>query len=100
MNIATYADKHTEVAHARGPISGDATVRQYGIDGRTTGIRLWRMRGVKPKRATTGIRAGDTITTWQGTGMVTRVGTIAGFYILNGTETRWTIESVTSITPR
>ena len=41
------------------------------------------------RNATYGIRVGGTITTRDGSGEVTRVGSIAGFYLLNGTETRW-----------
>ena len=50
---------------------------------------------VKPKTA--GISVGDTIKTRQGEGTVTRVGSIAGFYMLGGREVRWDADSVLSV---
>jgi hypothetical protein len=79
------------------PVSGDETIRQYGRDGRRDMRPLWSAPGVKPESATEGIRVGSQIVTYDGTGTVTRVGSIAGFYMLNGTEQRWEIERVIEI---
>lgn len=81
------------------PVSGDATLRQYGLNGQRTRRNLWREPWVRPAIATTGIRTGDEIVTHYGRGIVTRAGTIAGFYMVNGRETRWTVESVVRIFP-
>lgn len=79
------------------PVSADETIREYGRAGRRSAISLWHAPGVRPKRATQGITVGATITTWRGEGVVTRVGTIAGFYMLNGAEARWDASSVRRI---
>lgn len=81
------------------PVSGDATLRQYGLNGQRTRRNLWHEPGIRPAIATTGIRVGDEIATYYGKGAVTRVGTVAGFYMVNGTERRWTVESVVRINP-
>lgn len=83
------------------PVSGDETGRRYGLAGRQTGVQLWKSPGVVPKIATTGIRVGDRIETWYGEGVVTRVGTIAGWFILDGEveETRWEISEIEFILP-
>lgn len=59
------------------------------------GVSFPEPKPVEPKTA--GISVGDTIKTWQGEGTVTRVGTIAGFYMLGGREVRWDAESVLSV---
>lgn len=73
------------------PVSGDETVIAHGYIGmrRARSVDLWASQGVKPKHVTQGIAPGQVITTWQGTGEVTRVGTIAGFYMVDGRELRW-----------
>lgn len=84
------------------PVSADESLRAHGYIGlrrARQAVDIWTMPGVKPKRATTGIRVGDTIVTHYGTGVVTRVGSIAGFYEADGIEDRWTIESVLDIIP-
>ena len=84
------------------PVSGDESVRAHGYIGlrrARDSVSLWDFPGIKPKVKTTGIRVGDTIETWSYTGVVTRVGSIAGFYMVAGKELRWTIESVIEIRP-
>lgn len=86
------------------PVSGDATLTGYGtINARRVGwaraSQLWRGPKVRPDRLTEGIREGDDITTWQGRGTVTRVGTIAGWMMLGGKEVRWEFSEVHNIHP-
>ena len=85
-------------------VSGDDTIIGYGSIGYpriTRAVNVWASPGVAPRIKTTGIRVGDTIRTWEGDITVTRVGTIAGFGYLNGSdsETRWDIDSVIEIIP-
>ena len=78
------------------PISADETFREYGRAGRRFPAPfLWSL--VRPASKTAGIVVGGKIRTWRGVGTVTRVGTIAGFYMLDGREQRWEIESVREI---
>lgn len=89
------------------PVSADETKRALGTLAvrdaqRKAGASLWHSPGVAPRIKTTGIRVGDTITTWQGQGIVTRVGTMAGFYLPTGNpddERRWDVAQVRTITP-
>lgn len=84
-------------------VSGDETVRAHGYVGlrkARSAVSLWDMPGVKPRIKTTGIRVGDTIRLNYGlSGVVTRVGTIAGFFAVNGNEQRWGVEQVEHIEP-
>lgn len=84
-------------------VSGDESVRAHGYIGMRkarNAVSLWDMPGVKPKIETAGIRVGDTIHLYYGpSGVVTRVGTIAGFFDVDGIERRWEIEQVEHIEP-
>ena len=90
------ADDMYAVSGTDWPTSGDETVIAHGYIGmrRAHSVDVWSLPGVTPKRVTQGIAPGHTITTWQGTGVVTRVGTIAGFYIVNGKELRWVASEI------
>lgn len=112
MRVTTYRPTNQHAAHrdvtavaaqdtpVDWPVSGDQTIRQYGLDGRRITVDVWKAPGVKPKHATAGIRVGDTIATLSGaTGVVTRVGTVAGWYMLGSVECRWEAWQVKSITP-
>lgn len=80
------------------PVSADETLREYGRHGRRSPlVNIWRNIGVRPKLATAGITVGGKIRTWRGIIEVTRVGTIAGFGMLNGREERWDISEVREI---
>lgn len=97
---ATFAIRDIPIAgfdqRMRRPISGDETIREYGRAGRrVAGPKLWLL--VRPACKTAGIERGVKIRTADGFGVVTRVGTIAGFYEINGREERWDIESVYEI---
>lgn len=86
------------------PVSGDATTVGYGTIGArraAQAVHIWGNDGVAPRIKTTGIRVGDTIRTWGGDIVVSRVGTIAGFGYLDGSqnETRWVIGEVLEIIP-
>lgn len=98
-----HADRHLIAAemspHASYPVSADETWREYGRDHRHDMRPLWRSPGVMPKHPTEGIRIGAEIVTYAGRGTVTRVGTIAGWYMLNGQEQRWEISQVRRIIP-
>ena len=55
------------------PVSGDESVRAHGYIGMRRArdsVSLWDFPGIKPKIKTTGIRVGDTIVTWNYTGVV------------------------------
>ena len=99
MTTPTFATHGTIAARDKRtirPISADETLREYGRAGRRVGApSIWRL--VRPATKTAGIVVGGRIRTWRGIGTVTRVGTIAGFYTLNGREERWDIESVQEI---
>lgn len=80
------------------PVSADETLREYGRAGRREALTtsIWSL--VRPKQATAGIVVGGKIRVWGGHILtVTRVGTIAGFGMLNGREVRWDINSVREI---
>lgn len=84
-----YADTGTEWA-----VSGRLTRDGYGRIGMRRAAKkvpLWDAPGVR-QRGIESVEIGSTITTWAGTGVVTRKGTIAGFYILRGREERWEAE--------
>lgn len=90
-------------AHVEWTVSGDETVRAHGYMGlrrARNAVSLWDMPGAKPQIKTTGIRVGDTIHLNYGlSGVVTRVGTIAGFFLVNGKEQRWEVWEVEHIEP-
>lgn len=101
---ATAAAELFKTTGADWAVSGDDTIIAYGSVGyprMTRDVNVWASPGVAPRIKTTGIRVGDTIRTWEGDITVTRVGTIAGFGYLNGSqkETHWDIDSVIEIIP-
>ena len=79
------------------PVSADETLRAFGYMARKTTSMLWDSPGIRSQRKTEGIRVGGSIRTYAGIGVVTRVGTEAGWYMLDGVETRWTIWEVREI---
>lgn len=98
--MTNYALNHS-IRPKNYPVSADETLRAHGyLAMRSTMVDLWSMPGVRPKVVTTGIRVGDTIRTGYGTGVVTRVGTIAGWFMLNGREERWENWEVDRIFPK
>lgn len=81
------------------PVSGDLTAIGYGTIGNRQHARrvsVWQCPGVN-RRNIRDVRVGDVITTPYGRGPVTRVGSVAGFYMVGGVETRWIREELERI---
>ncbi len=81
------------------PVSGDATRTGYGTIGcRRHGqvVNIWHGPRVN-RRDIRDVRIGDQITTWQGVGIVTRRGSNAGWYEVDGHEVRWEAHEIERI---
>lgn len=81
------------------PVSGDQTRTAYGTIGcRRHGqaVNIWHGPRVN-RRDIRDVRIGDEITTWQGTGTVTRCGSVAGWYVVAGREIRWEAHEIERI---
>ena len=84
-----------EEAPSEHPVSGDETLREFGRNGQRSSINVWRAPKVRNPLPTAGIVKGSTIEVYGGTrGIVTRVGTVSGGFLVNGKELNFNGSSV------
>lgn len=84
-----------EEAPSEHPVSGDETLREFGRNGQRSSINVWRAPKVRNPRPTAGIVKGSTIEVYGGTrGIVTRVGTVSGGFLVTGKELNFNGSSV------
>ena len=87
-----------EEAPSEYPVSGDETLREFGRNGQRSLINVWTAPKVRNPRATAGITKGSTIEVFGGArGIVTRVGTVSGGFLVNGKEINFNGSSVRRI---
>ena len=84
-----------EEAPSEHPVSGDETLREFGRNGQRSSINVWKAPKVRNPLPAAGIVKGSTIEVYGGTrGIVTRVGTVSGGFLVNGKELNFNGSSV------
>ena len=83
-----------EEAPSEHPVSGDETLREFGRNGQRSSINVWRAPKVRNPLPTAGIVKGCTIEVYGTRGIVTRVGTVSGGFLVNGKEINFNGSSV------